>query len=54
MDVKIVFLNGDLEENFYVDQPMWFSTEGKKHVVCKLKKLIYSLKTSFLSMVFEV
>jgi len=44
MDVKTFFLNGDLEENFYMDQPMGFSVEGKEHMVCKLKKSIYGLK----------
>jgi len=44
MDVKTTFLNGDLEENVYMDQPMGFSVEGMKHMVCKLKKSIYSLK----------
>jgi len=44
MDVKTVFLNGDLEENVYMDQPMGFSIEGKEHMMCKLKKSIYSLK----------
>ena len=54
MDAKIIFLNGDLEENIYMDQPMWFLVEGKEHMVCKLEKPIYNLKTGFLSMVFEV
>ena len=40
MDVKIAFLNGDLEENVYMDQPMGFSVEGKEHIVCKLKKVL--------------
>jgi len=44
MDVKIVFLNGDLEENVYMDQPMGFSIKGKEHMVCKLKKSIYNRK----------
>ena len=44
MNAKIVFLNGDLEQNVYMDQPMGFSVEGKEHKVCKLKKSIYSLK----------
>ena len=44
MDVKIIFLNRDLEENVYMDQPMGFSIEGKEHMVCKLKKSIYGLK----------
>ena len=54
MDVKIVFLNRDLEESVYMDQPMGFSVEGKEHIVCKLKKSIYSLKASFPPMVLEV
>ena len=54
MNVKTAFLNGDLEENVYMDQPMGFSVEGKEHMVCKLKKSIYSLKVSFSPMVFEV
>ena len=44
MDVKTAFLNGDLEENVYMDQPMGFSIEEKEHMVCKLKKSIYRLK----------
>jgi len=44
MNVKIAFLNGDLEENVYMDQPMGFSVERKEHMVYKLKKSIYSLK----------
>ena len=54
MDVKIVFLNRDLKENVYMDQPMGFSVEGKEHIVYKLKKSIYSLKASFPPMIFEV
>ena len=44
MNVKTVFLNGDLEENVYIDQPMGFLVEGNEHMVCKLKKSIYGLK----------
>ena len=54
MNVKTAFLNGDLEENVCMDQPMGFSFEGKEHIVCKLKKSIYSLKVSFPPMVFGV
>jgi len=54
IDVKIVFLNGDLEENVCMDQSMGFSVEGKEHMVYILKKSIYSLKASFPPMIFEV
>jgi hypothetical protein len=32
MDVKIVFLNGDLQENVYIAQPEGFVVEGKEHM----------------------
>jgi len=44
MDVKIVILNVNLEKDVYMDQPVRFIEEGKKHMVCKLKKSIYGLK----------
>ena len=44
MDVKTAFLNGDLEEDVYMDQPVGFTEEGKEHMVCKLKRSIYGLK----------
>jgi len=44
IDVKIAFLNEDLEEDVYMDQPVEFIEEGKEHVVCKLKKSMYGLK----------
>ena len=44
MDVKIAFLNGKLEEDIYMEQPKGFVEQGKKHLVCKLKKCLYGLK----------
>ena len=43
MDVNIVFLNGELEKEAYLDQPEGFSPKGNDHMVCKLKKSIYGL-----------
>ena len=44
MDVKTTFLHGDLDEEIYMKQPEGFIVKGKKELVCKLKKLLYSLK----------
>ena len=44
MDVKTAFINGDLEEDVYMDQPEGFEIRGKDQMVCKLKKSIYGLK----------
>jgi hypothetical protein len=46
MDVKTPFLNGELEEDIYMDQPQRFVQDGKEHLVCKLKKSLYWLKQS--------
>ncbi|XP_068483315.1 uncharacterized protein [Phaseolus vulgaris] len=43
MDVKTAFLNGNLEEGVYMDQPIGFIEEEKEHMVYKLKKSIYGL-----------
>ena len=47
IDVKTVFLNGDLEEEVYMDQPEGFVTTGNEKLVCKLNKSIYGLKQAF-------
>jgi len=44
MDVEITFMNGNLEEEVYMDQPGGFEIKGKEHTMCKLKKLIYGIK----------
>ncbi len=43
-DVKTAFLNGELEEDIYMDQPQGFVQDGKEDLVCKLKKSLYGLK----------
>jgi hypothetical protein len=45
MDVKTTFLNGDLEEKIYMEQPQGFTQKGE-HLVCKLHKSSYGLKKS--------
>ena len=44
MDVKTAFLNGNLDEDIYMEQPEGFAKKGNEHLVCKLKKSIYGLK----------
>jgi hypothetical protein len=44
MDVRTAFLNGDLDENFYMAQPKGFVIKGKENMGCRLKKSIYELK----------
>jgi hypothetical protein len=44
IDVKNVFLNGDLQESVYMAQLEGFAVEGKEHMRCRLKKSIYGLK----------
>ena len=46
MDVKTAFLNGELDEEIYMTQPMGFEVKGQKRKVCKLKCSIYGLKQS--------
>ena len=44
MDVKTVFLNGNLEKDIYMRQSKRFITKGQEHMVCKLQRFIYGLK----------
>ena len=44
MDVKTAFLNGVMEEEVYVEQPLGFETHDRETHVCKLKKALYELK----------
>ena len=46
MDMKTTFLNGVVEEEVYVEQPLGFETHDRQSHVCKLKKALYGLKQS--------
>jgi hypothetical protein len=44
LDVKSAFLNGELKEEVYVEQPQGFEIEGQEEKVYRLKKALYGLK----------
>ena len=44
MDVKTAFLNGELEEEIYMEQPKGFIVPGKEKKVWRLVKSLYGLK----------
>jgi hypothetical protein len=44
MDVKSAFLNGDLQEEVYVQQPPGFIDDRHKHKVLRLHKALYGLR----------
>ena len=44
MDVKSAFLNGELEEEVYIEQPEGFLLSQKEDCVYRLKKALYGLK----------
>ena len=65
MDVKFVFLHGNLEEEVYMCQPPRFEYKKHPEYVCKLKKALCGLKhaprawhkklsESFIKIVFQM
>ena len=44
LDLKAAFLNGELEETIYMEQPKVYVVEGKENMVYQLFKALYGLK----------
>ena len=44
MDVKYAFLNGELEEEVYMEQPDGFQVKEAENHVYRLKRALYGLK----------
>ena len=44
MDIKSTFLNGNLEEEVYVEHSSGFVIPGSESKVCSLRKALYGLK----------
>jgi hypothetical protein len=44
MDVKTTFLNGELDEEIYMEQSVGFVANGQEGMVCQLLKSLYGLK----------
>ena len=44
LDIKNVFLHGDLQEEVYIEQPLGFVAQGEIGRVCCLWKSLYGLK----------
>jgi hypothetical protein len=44
MDVVNAFLNGDVDEDIYMEVPAGFRDPNRSNLVCKLRKALYGLK----------
>ncbi len=44
MNVKNVFLHGDLQEEVYMEPPLGYVDQTHPNLVCRLKKALYDLK----------
>lgn len=49
LDVKSAFLNGEITEEVFVEQPVGFQIQGKEDMVYKLYKALYGLKQASLA-----
>ena len=46
LDIKNVFLHGDLVKEVYMEQPPVFIAQGESSLVCELRRSLYGLKQS--------
>ena len=46
LDVKNVFLHGDLEEEIYMDLPSGYTATSEAKIACRLQRALYGLKQS--------
>ena len=46
LDIKNSFLDGDMVEEVYMEQPPGFVAQGESRLVCKLRRSLYGLKQS--------
>ena len=44
MNVKTTFLNGSIDEEVYIEQPLGFEVNDRETDVCRLKKALHGLK----------
>ncbi len=44
MDVDTTFLNSNIEEDIYIDQPTSYIETSNPNIVCKLQRSLYRLK----------
>jgi hypothetical protein len=44
MDVKTIFLNGEIKEEVYIEKPDAFVIHEKESHVCRLKMALYGIK----------
>ena len=53
LDVKSTFLNGEIEEVIYIQQPEGFAIEGKEDHVLRLRNALYGLKQALRAWYFK-
>ena len=44
LDIKNVFLHGDLIKKVYMEQSLGFVAQGESGLICKLRRSLYGLK----------